>query len=52
MRHTIDWTMLLHHLDAASSIAEEAGLPELQDKIDQLMEQARRLQTEVLPKTD
>lgn len=34
------WEMILHHLEAASSYAEEAALSGLQQKIDALKEEA------------
>jgi hypothetical protein len=36
------WDMILHHLEAASSYAEEAVLLELQRKIDAVNEEARQ----------
>ena len=39
----IPWQMILHHLTAASSYAEEAGLEALQRQIDAVQENAERL---------
>jgi len=43
MEPKADWKMIHHHLEAASSYAEEAALLELQRKIDAINEEARQV---------
>jgi hypothetical protein len=37
------WDMLLHHLEAASAYAEAGGLADLQQRIDAVKEEAKRV---------
>jgi hypothetical protein len=41
-RATPDWDLILHHLEAASSYAEEGRLAELQRQIDTVRDEAAR----------